>query len=87
MITDPSSMPEWQQGCVRGHLDGSTTRVGSRCTTVRTIGGREREAATEITEYDPPHRSADRGIDGPVRATVAVRVEPLADGSPVAFDH
>jgi hypothetical protein len=45
------------------------------------IGGREREATTEITEYDPPHRWADRGIDGPVRAKVAVTVEPLADRS------
>jgi hypothetical protein len=43
--------------------------------------GRERETTTEITEYDPPHRWADRGIDGPVRAMVAVTVEPLAEGS------
>jgi uncharacterized protein YndB with AHSA1/START domain len=80
-VTDPSRMPEWQQGCVRGQVDGPTTRVGSKCTTVRRIGGREREAVTEITEYDPPHRWADRGIDGPVRAMVAVTVEPLADRS------
>jgi uncharacterized protein YndB with AHSA1/START domain len=80
-VTDPSTMHEWQQGCVSGHLDTPTTRVGSRCTTVRRIGGREREVTTEITECDPPRRWADRGIDGPVRATVAVTVEPLADGS------
>jgi hypothetical protein len=36
---------------------------------------------TEITEYDPPHRWADRGIDGPIKAIVAVTVEPLADRS------
>jgi hypothetical protein len=36
---------------------------------------------TEITEYDPPRRWADRGISGPIRAIVAVTVEPLADGS------
>jgi uncharacterized protein YndB with AHSA1/START domain len=80
-VTDPSRMPEWQQGYVRGHMDGPTTRVGSKCTTVRRIGGREREAVTEITEYDPPHQWADRGIDGPVRALVTVTVEPLADES------
>ena len=76
-VTDPSSMPEWQQGCVRGHMDESPTRVGSKCTTVRRIGGREREVTTEITEYEPPLRWADAGIDGPVRALVAVTVEPL----------
>jgi hypothetical protein len=74
-------MPEWQKGCLRGHLDASPTRVGSRCTTVRKIGGREREVVTEITEYDPPRRWADRGITGPIRAIVAVTVEPLGNGS------
>ncbi len=77
-VTDPSTMPEWQQGCVSGQLDGPTTDIGSKCTTVRKIGGREREVITEITEFDPPHRWADRGIDGPIRAIVAVTVEPLA---------
>ena len=80
-VTDPSTMPEWQQGCVSGHMDAPTTRVGSKCTTVRRIGGREREVTTEITAYDPPRRWADRGIDGPIRALVAVTVEPLADGT------
>jgi uncharacterized protein YndB with AHSA1/START domain len=80
-VTDPSSFPEWQQGVVSGHMDSATPRVGSRCTTVRRIGGREREVITEITECDSPHRWADRGIEGPIRAIVAVTVEPLADRS------
>jgi uncharacterized protein YndB with AHSA1/START domain len=80
-VTDPSTMHEWQQGCLSGHMDAPTTQVGSRCTTIRKIGGREREVTTEITEYDPPQRWADRGIDGPIRAIVAVTVEPIADGS------
>lgn len=80
-VTDPRTMPEWQQGCMSGRLDTPTTSVGSKCTTVRAIGGRQREVTTEITEYDPPRRWADRGIEGPIRAIVAVTVEPLADGS------
>ena len=80
-VTDPGTMSEWQQGCVSGHMDAPTTRVGSKCTTIRRIGGRERQVTTEITEYDPPRRWADRGVDGPIRAIVAVTVEPLADGS------
>lgn len=74
-------MPEWQRGCLRGHMDSSQTEVGSECTTVRKIGGREREVVTEITVYDPPYRWADRGIDGPIRAIVSVSIEQLADGS------
>jgi hypothetical protein len=48
---------------------------------VRNIGGREREIHTTITDYEPPRRWADRGIDGPVRALVQVTVEPLEDNS------
>jgi uncharacterized protein YndB with AHSA1/START domain len=80
-VTDPNTFPEWQQGVVSGHMDGSPTGVGSRCTTVRKIGGRDREVHTKITEFDPPRRWADRGLDGPIRAIVVVTVEPLADGS------
>ena len=80
-VTDPTTMAEWQHGCVRGHMDGPMTHVGSRCTTVRNIGGREREVVSEITEHDPPRRWADRGLTGPVRARVGVTVEPRGDGS------
>jgi uncharacterized protein YndB with AHSA1/START domain len=79
-VIDPSTFPDWQQGVTSGHMDGPTTHLGSRCTTVRRIGGREREVTTEITEFDAPRRWADRGIEGPIRAIVAVTVEPLADG-------
>ena len=80
-VIDPSTMADWQQGCVRGQMDGATTRVGSKCMTVRRIGGREREVVSEITEYDPPRRWADRGVSGPIRAIVAVTVERLAEVS------
>jgi hypothetical protein len=80
-VIDPSTMSEWQQGVVRGSLDTPETQVGSKCTTVRKIGGREREVVTKITEYDPPHTWADRGISGPIRAMVNVKVESLSDGS------
>jgi uncharacterized protein YndB with AHSA1/START domain len=78
-VTDPTTMPEWQQGC--GRLDGPPAHVGSTCTTGRRIEGREREVITEIIEYNPPRRWADRGISGPIRAKVTVTIEPLAEGS------
>jgi Polyketide cyclase / dehydrase and lipid transport len=80
-VIDPGTMPEWQQGVERGSLDTPTTKVGSHCTTVRKIGGREREVVTEITEYEPPRRWADRGIVGPIRASVSVAVEPFSNNS------
>jgi hypothetical protein len=48
--------------------------------TNRRIGGRERTATQELTAIDPPHRWSVHGIDGPVRADVDVRIEPL-DGN------
>lgn len=78
-VINPATMSEWQKNVVRGQLDTPTAGVGSRCTTVRRIGGREREVVTEITEYDPPRRWADRGRSGPIRAIVGVTVEPLGD--------
>ena len=85
-VTDPSRFPEWQQGVVSGHIEPVPVRVGSRCTTVRRIGGGERKVTTEITECDPPHRWADRGIDGPIRAIVTVAVDPIADGSRLTIE-
>ena len=85
-VIDPSTFPEWQQGVVRGAMNESPTRVGSRCTTVRKIGGSEREVTTEITQYDPPHRWADHGLDGPIRAVVGVVVEQTTTGSRVTIE-
>src|ERR1700685_3602912 len=82
-VIDPSTCVEWQDGVRSGTMNETPTRVGSRCTTVRKIGGSEREFTTEITEYDPPHRWADHGLEGPIRAVVSVQVEPVPTGSGV----
>jgi uncharacterized protein YndB with AHSA1/START domain len=84
-VIDPSTFVEWQDGVRSGTMNESPTRVGSRCTTVRRIGGSEREFTTEITEYDPPHRWADHGLEGPIRAVVGVQVEPAPSGSRVTI--
>lgn len=79
-VIDPSRMHEWQRGMTSGgHMDSTPVHVGSRCSTNRKIGGAQREVVTEITEYDPPRRWADHGIDGPIRAVVSVDVEPVTD--------
>ena len=69
---------EWQAGVADGHLDhpGPAT-VGTRCLTTRRIGGASRAVTSEITRIDPPRAWGLRGIDGPIRATVELTVEPL----------
>jgi hypothetical protein len=78
--TDPTRFPEWQKGVVDGHMDQpGTPRVGARCSTTRRIGLAERPATSELVHIDPPKTWAVRGVDGPIRAKVEVRVEALTD--------
>jgi hypothetical protein len=46
--------------------------------TTRRIGGANRPSTSELVQIDPPRAWAVRGTDGPIRAAVDVRVEPLA---------
>jgi uncharacterized protein YndB with AHSA1/START domain len=82
--TDPSLFSQWQKGVEDGHMDGPAdgTRVppvGTRCVTTRRIGGASRPVISELTHIDPPRTWGVRGTDGPIRATVDVLVEPVAD--------
>jgi hypothetical protein len=80
--TDPAYFREWQQGLIDGHLDPpGPPQVGTRCITTRRIGGTSRTVTSEVTHIDPPRRWGVQGIDGPIRATVEVTVEPLTDTS------
>ena len=82
--TDPARFSEWQKGVVDGHMDGPANgaqvlAVGAKCVTTRRIGGSNRPSTSELVQIDPPKTWAVRGTDGPIRATVNVLVEPLAD--------
>jgi uncharacterized protein YndB with AHSA1/START domain len=76
--TDPSRFHEWQKGVVGGEMKGADpTTVGSRCITTRRIGFAERPNTSEVIDMNPPRSWAVHGVDGPIRATVNVTVEPL----------
>jgi uncharacterized protein YndB with AHSA1/START domain len=78
--TDPARFSEWQQGVVDGHMDdpaNGAPAVGAKCVTTRRIGGANRPSTSELTHIDPPKTWGVHGIDGPIRATVEVLVEPL----------
>jgi uncharacterized protein YndB with AHSA1/START domain len=82
--TDPARFSEWQQGVVDGHMDGpangtQSSAVGAKCVTTRRIGGANRPSTSELVHIDPPRTWGMVGIDGPIRATVDVLVEPVTD--------
>jgi len=80
--TDPARFSEWQKGVVDGHMDGPANgapAVGAKCVTTRRIAGADRPSTAELVHIDPPRTWGVRGIDGPIRAAVDVRVEPVTD--------
>jgi uncharacterized protein YndB with AHSA1/START domain len=82
--TDPARFSEWQKGVVDGHMDGrgdgtQAPAVGAKCVTTRRIGGANRPATSEVVHIDPPGTWGVRGLDGPIRATVDVVVQPVTD--------
>lgn len=77
-VTDPSKFTEWQENVTGGRMDHAT-EVGAKCHTTRRMGGSEREVTSEVTKYSPPASWAVHGINGPIRSTVDVTVEPLAE--------
>jgi hypothetical protein len=78
--TDPTHFHDWQAGVVEGHLDSAQApAVGDTCHMTRRIGGADRVSTSLLTHIDPPRTWGVRGIDGPIRATVDLTVEPLTD--------
>jgi hypothetical protein len=77
---DPTHFHEWQNGVIAGSMDRSgLPEVGDHCVTTRRIGGAERPSTSEIVRIDPPRAWSVRGIDGPIRASVDLDVEPLTE--------
>jgi uncharacterized protein YndB with AHSA1/START domain len=77
-VTDPSKFSEWQAGVESGSTeDGATPKVGSTCITMRRVGASTRQVTSRVTQLDPPRSWGVRGINGPVRATVDVTIEPV----------
>jgi uncharacterized protein YndB with AHSA1/START domain len=77
-VTDPSRFAEWQKDIVSVRIEGGRPPgVGSRFTTTRRVGGVERTMTQEITQDSPPKSWAARGVDGPIRPSASVTVEPL----------
>ena len=79
--TDPSKFREWQKGVVDGHMDlaAETPAVGDLCSTTRRIGGSNRASTSRLTHIDVPKAWGVHGVDGPIRATVDLTVEPLSE--------
>jgi len=64
-----------------GHMEGDGPQgVSARCRARRRIGLAERPVTSKVTHIDLPRAWGVRAIDGPIRTTVGVTVDPLDDG-------
>ncbi len=73
---------EWQDAIMTARKEPpGPTRLGTHNFEARRMPGGPREIESEIVEYDPPRRIAARGVNGPVRATVVITIEPLDGGT------
>jgi uncharacterized protein YndB with AHSA1/START domain len=81
-VSDPARFPQWQRDVVRVRVEGGgQAGEGARFTTTRRIGGVERTMIQEVIERTPPERWTVRGVDGPIRPSAEVSVEPLDGGA------
>jgi uncharacterized membrane protein len=81
-VDDLGRHGEWQDEILSTKVEtDGPVGVGTQVQERRRLGGREMDANYEITEHDPPRRTAFRGTTGSVRPVGAVNVEPVGDGS------
>jgi uncharacterized protein YndB with AHSA1/START domain len=73
---DPLHFAEWQRDVVSVSMLDEL-----RFTTTRRISGTERTMTQQIIRNDPPRHWAARGVDGPIRPSAAITVEPIDDGA------
>jgi len=81
-LDDLSRHGEWDDMILETRVETEgPTRVGTRATDKRQLPLGKQDVPYEITEHDPPRRSAFRGTEGPVRPVGSVTIEPLDEGS------
>jgi hypothetical protein len=81
-VHDPTKDPLWQTTLLESQpLDEGPLRAGSRVREVRRFLGIRLETSWEVTEYEPPTRSAITSTSGPVPFTGGYALEPLDGGT------
>ena len=73
---------EWDDQILTTRIETEgPTHVGTVATDTRKVPIGKQDVTYEITEHDPPHRAAFRGVRGPVRPVGVMTVEPLDEGA------
>ena len=77
-VHDPANDPVWQPSVLETRHDGGPAMdVGTRIVEIRRFLGRRFETAWEVSEFDPPRRSAVRSLSGPIPFTGSYALDPV----------
>jgi len=81
-LDDLSRHGEWDDMILETRIETEgPTRVGTRATDKRQLPMGKQDVSYEVTEHEPPRRSAFRGTNGAVRPVGSVTIEPLDGGA------
>jgi uncharacterized protein YndB with AHSA1/START domain len=87
-VSDPARLPEWQPSVEAAAAEPpGVAAVGLQGHEVRRVPGGRRTIRWEITDCEQGRRWGVRGIDGPVRAHVAVVFTPADRGTTTHLDY
>lgn len=87
-IADATRLPEWQPDVRQAAFDPpAAVGVGTRGQEVRHVMGADRPITWEVTDYVPHHRFGIRGIDGPVRAHVTMKLTATTEGTGTHLEY
>jgi carbon monoxide dehydrogenase subunit G len=80
-LASPARLGDWQPGVISTCMVGDgPPAVGTIWAVTARLGGSTRTVTSVITQISPPRTLAIRGVDGAIRATVKVTVEPRQGG-------
>jgi uncharacterized membrane protein len=81
-VSDPTRGSEWQGEIVSTKVeDGGPMRPGSRWIDTRKSRAGRYKVSYEVTEFDPPRKTAFKTLGGPLTLAGSVQVEPVSEGS------
>jgi carbon monoxide dehydrogenase subunit G len=85
-ITNPLNTPLWQPTVVEtNQKTPGPLGVGTRVIDIRRFLGRRIEGEWEVTEHDPPRRSAIRAVSGPIPFSGSYTLMPVEEGTQLTW--
>jgi hypothetical protein len=84
-VTDPATLPEWQQTDRVEQLTPGAVATGTRFREVREVLGRRLESISEVSDYLPDRRFDLRIVSGPASVTDRWTFEAIPGGTRLHF--